>query len=97
MFLVAALLLNGCAVPSVAAESVVVKTMTDKELTLSDQLMIRYHCGGILKVIYDWMERNCPETPEEIAEILSEMASGKHRMYSNPFFQNIYKPKPPKR
>ena len=75
----------------------IMKTMTDKELTLSDQLMIRYHCGGILKVIYDWMERNCPETPEKIAEILSEMASGKHRMYSNPFFQNIYKPKPPKR
>ena len=36
MFLVAALLLNGCAVPSVAAESVVVKTTTDKDAALTE-------------------------------------------------------------
>ncbi len=74
----------------------IVKTMSGNELTRSDQLMIRYHCGGILKVIYDWIDGNCVEPPEDIADILSEMASGQHRMYSTPFFHEIRKTKPTK-
>lgn len=70
----------------------ITKVISMEDLTRSDQLMIRYHCGGILRVIYEWLENNCPESPEEIADILSDMASGQHRMYSIPFFQDIRKP-----
>lgn len=60
-----------------------------QELSAEDYYMVRYHCGGILRVTYDWIEAGCPESPEELTNMLLDIASGHQRAYALPFFQDI--------
>ena len=60
--------------------------MDSRALSVADEYMIRYHCGGILRVTYDWLDAGCPETPEELTDILLGIASGGPRAYALPFF-----------
>lgn len=60
--------------------------MKGKTLSAKDEYMIHYHCNGILRSAFDWLSAGTPESPEELADIMLEIVSGKHPAYSLPFF-----------
>lgn len=64
-------------------------SMNLKEIMAADKYMLSYHCGGILRVAYEWIEDGCRQKPEELADILLEIVNGEHRAYALPFFREV--------
>ncbi|MBR2672897.1 MAG: TetR/AcrR family transcriptional regulator C-terminal domain-containing protein [Oscillospiraceae bacterium] len=63
--------------------------LDSEKLSDSDICMLHYHTGGILRIAYEWIEYDFHMSKEEIMDVLFDISSGRHRLYSLPFFRNV--------
>ncbi len=58
-----------------------------QDLPIEKRYFIRYHCGAILRVLYEWIRLDYKESPQEICDIIVSAIRGENTYYSDPFFQ----------